>query len=281
MTRSQDNENDHTERLEDDEISSKPLRKDSGSEIEQNNDLDEDFEFYKEKFATIPINTLIQNQKNNFIMIMLSFLTILLSTLMRGGSGRPSLIGIIPCSPSSWNILFGSQLISCLLATFCYMKNREILDQRYRDSVNINHERRLRKKLFVASYITGFASGAVGVGGGMLLSIYMLSLGIDVLSAGAMSIFAILFSSLSTTFQSVIAGEIRLRHAYAVMIMSLIGAVIGNCCMKNLIKKYNKSSFILIVLGVFLILAAVVIPLQMIDSMISTPKAAFSFGRFC
>lgn len=115
----------------------------------------------------------------------------------------------------------------------------------------------------------------------MIFSIYMLSLGMDVLASGALSIFAILFSSSSTTIQSVISGGIHLRHAYVVMLMSLIGSIVGNCCLKEAIKKANKPSIILWTLMAVLSVAVVVVPWQMLSAMVSSPKSSLSFGAFC
>ena len=214
-------------------------------------------------------------------MIGASFLTIMISALVRGGEGRPSIFGLEACSKVTWKIIYLSQALSGTVAWAAYSHNRASLEIQSRETMTMNQDRTVRNKLIIASYICGMASGVVGVGGGMIFSIYMLSLGLDVLSAGALSIFAILFSSSSTTVQSVISGGIHLRHAYAVMIMSLIGSVIGNCCLKEAIKKANKPSIILWTLMIVLSISVVVVPWQMLSAMISSPKSSFSFGSFC
>jgi uncharacterized membrane protein YfcA len=241
----------------------------------------DELDFYKEKFPTVPLEELVSMQYTNFGLIVGGFLTVLLSALVRGGDGRPSIFGLQTCSGATKKVVMLSQLVSCGLATVGYVRNKQDLEQQSREAMTTGHDRQIRNRLFLASYVTGLASGIVGVGGGMILSIYMLSLGMDVLTSGALSIFAILFSSCSTTFQSIIAGGIQLRHAYAVMLMSLVGSVIGNCCLRELIKKLNRPSIILWILLSVLLVAAIAVPYQTIESMVSSPKSSFSFGKFC
>lgn len=241
----------------------------------------DELDFYKEKFPTVPLEQLVARQHANFALIVGAFLTVLLSALVRGGDGRPSIFGLQACSAGTKKVVLVSQLLSCGLAVAGYVRNRQDLEQQSREAMTTSHDRQIRNRLFLASYLTGLASGVVGVGGGMVLSIYMLSLGMDVLTSGALSIFAILFSSCSTTFQSIIAGGIQLRHAYAVMLMSLLGSVIGNCCLRELIKKLNRPSIILWILLSVLLIAAVAVPLQAVSSMLSSPKSSFAFGNFC
>ena len=52
----------------------------------------EEDNFYTERFATLSTSEMIKAQYYNFIMIGASFLTILISALVRGGEGRPSIV---------------------------------------------------------------------------------------------------------------------------------------------------------------------------------------------
>lgn len=237
--------------------------------------------FYTVKFETVKTESLVREQYLNFIIMVSAFSIILISALTRGGEGRPSIFGIETCSKLTWKIIYVSQFLCSALAYYAYSHNKKELERQSRETMTMTQDRNVRGRLILASYLTGVASGVVGVGGGMVLSIYMLSQGMDVSVSGALSIFAILFSSSSTTVQSVIAGGIHLRHAYAVMGMSLIGAVIGNCCLKEVIKRLNKPSIILWILLVVLGIASVVVPYQALAAIVQHPASSFSFGRFC
>lgn len=255
--------------------------KEDKSQIEAKGNNSSDENFYSETFATVSIENLIKEQYLNFVYMGISFLTVVLSALIRGGDGRPSIIGIETCSRMTWKIVYVSQLISIVVSYYSYSHNKRHLEKQSRQTMTMTQDRKIRNKLFIASYFTGIASGVVGVGGGMVLSIYMLSLGMDVSSTGYLSIFAILFSSSSTTIQSVIAGGIHLRHAYLVMTMSFIGAILGTCCLKEIISQLNRPSLILWVLVSVLTIANLVVPYQMFQSVLANPITALSFGKLC
>lgn len=238
-------------------------------------------QIYKENFISVRTKDLLKEQYVNFIIMISAFLTVLMSVLIRGGSSRPSIFGFPPCSNLTWRYFWLSQFITASLAYCSYNRNKSYLIKQSIESLTVTQDRVIRNKIFLASYITGVGSGTVGVGGSMMLSVYMLSLGMDVSLSSFLATFSVLFSSSSTTIQSAIIGMIHFRHAYAVIIMSFIGSVIGNLWLRDAIKRWNKVSLILWSLVVILSIAVVVAPMQMIFSLFSSPREAFSFGVFC
>ena len=240
-----------------------------------------DDHFYREKFQSVKTKDLLKEQYVNFIIMGAAFFTVLMSVLIRGGDTSPSILGFSPCSNLTWRYFWLSQFITTSLAFSSYNRNKIYLVKQSIENLTVAQDRYMRNKLFFASYITGLASGGIGVGGGMLLAVYMLSLGMDVAQCGLLSTFAILFSSSSTTIQSAIMGSIHIRHAYAIIFMSLIGSIVGNCWLRDFIRNNNKQSLILWLLVVILTVAVFVVPLQMIFRSFANPREAFSFGLFC
>lgn len=138
----------------------------------------------------------------------------------------------------------------------------------------------MRKKIIYMSYITGISAGTLGIGGGMILGPFMLDLGMDPSISTALSGFTVLFTSSSTSTQFVIAGAIHLEHAWVFMVFSLIGSVIGNLLLKQLIRKYNRPSFVVWVIFSILALASIVLPAQAIYNAIEN-KGSMSFAMPC
>ena len=138
-----------------------------------------------------------------------------------------------------------------------------------------------RIKLLIASYFTGMASGTLGIGGGMILGPFLLGLGMEPRISTALSGFTVLFTSSSTTLQFTIAGAIHFSHAWIFMLLSLIGSVIGNIALKELIRRYKKPSILIWIIFGILVLAGFVLPIQMIYNTIHNSKGAFSFGKIC
>lgn len=238
-------------------------------------------DYYNENYESLSTGYLFKQQYVNFLIMIASLSSVLMSALLRGGDGRPSIIGLQVCSTITNRIVLASQMTTFLLAILSYMYNNQSLIKQSIESLSLERDKYIRTRLIVASYLTGMAAGVVGVGGGMMLSIYMLSFGLDVVASGVQATFLILFSSTSTSVQSIIAGGIHMRHVYVIMMMSLIGSIIGNCFIKKQIQKHNKQSIVLWILLGVLILALIVIPYQGVTDIIKNPKASLSLGQFC
>lgn len=232
----------------------------------------------------IPLTYLIRRQWPNFVTILFSFFVLFISSIMRGGEGRSSVINIESCGKFSWAIFFATQLFSTLLAIYAYRINQRDFqeeDHNIKDRAEAEARIETRKRLLWASYTTGILAGLLGVGGGMILGLYMLSLGMDVQVSTALSTFVVLFSSSATTFQFIVAGAIHLRHAYIFMCLSLVGSLIGNLVLKAILKKYRRPSVLIWILFGVLCIATAVLPLEMLLNLTRKATSAIAFGPFC
>lgn len=241
----------------------------------------QEHEIYTGHFATVKVSELIREHHGNFAIFVVASSVNILSTLIRGGEGRPSILGLDACSESTWKVLLSSQLACVFLAFIGYSRNYAKMEHESQETMTMLKDRVVRNKLIVASYVTGLAAGMAGVGGGMVLSIYMLSLGVDMGTAGSLSMFAVLFSASSTCIQSIMVGGIHLRHAYTILVMAFIGSLIGTLGLRRLLQMLNKPSFILWVLVGVLSVAALVLPIQTLTAVFKHPQITFSLGTFC
>lgn len=227
---------------------------------------------------------LARSQWENFVSILFSMLVLIVSSMLKGGEGRPSILGLHSCSAGGWAIFITTQVLCVGLAVCTYKWNKFSFDEEDKDVEDPQDAIMrpiLRKKLLWASYTTGVLAGFLGIGGGMVLGLYMLNLGMDIQVSTALSTFVVLFSSASTTFQFVIAGAIQMRHAWMFMILSLMGAVIGNFVLKALLRKYKKPSLLIWVLFGVLCIATGVLPIEMGLNVLNKSKSAIAFGHFC
>ena len=232
----------------------------------------------------IPLSYLVRRQWQNFVTMLFSFFVLFVSSIMRGGEGRSSVISIESCGKFSWAIFIGTQLLCTVLALYAYRINQrdfEEEDLNIRDKAEAEARIETRKRLLWASYTTGILAGLLGVGGGMILGLYMLSLGMDVQVSTALSTFVVLFSSSATTFQFIVAGAIHLRHAYVFMCLSLVGSLIGNLVLKAVLKRYRRPSVLIWVLFGVLCIATAVLPLEMLLNLTRKSASAVAFGPFC
>ena len=227
---------------------------------------------------------LAKSQWENFVSILFSMFVIIVSSVLKGGEGRPSILGFGKCSLGGWAVFLVTQAFCIGLAICTYKWNKFSFDEEDKNVLDADEaimRPLLRRKLLWASYTTGVLAGFLGIGGGMVLGLYMLNLGMDIQVSTALSTFVVLFSSASTTFQFVIAGAIQMRHAWLFMILSLIGAVIGNFVLKALLRKYKRPSVLIWVLFGVLCIATGVLPIEMGFNVLSKSKSAIAFGHFC
>lgn len=220
----------------------------------------------------------------NIALMLFAFFALAFFSMARGGEAMQSIIGIKSCSIQGWIILGVSQLVSLALSGYTYFRNREEFnreDAKLKDEGDQSNHKQLREKLIWASYSTGILAGLLGIGGGMVLQLYMQGLGMDPMVTTALSTFVVLFSSAATTFQFFVAGAIHFRHAVVFMGLSLIGSLIGNLIVKALLKKYKRPSLLIWILFGVLCVATGVLPIEMALTISRRSSSSLSFGQFC
>ena len=135
--------------------------------------------------------------------------------------------------------------------------------------------------MLYSAFITGVASGTLGLGGGMILGVYMLDLGIHPYICTAISGFTLVFLSLSTTLQFAILGMIQYTHSKYMMLMSAIGSLIGVFVLNKLLKSYNRPSTIVWVVIFVLSLSFIVMCMDVIFNFKDSKSNNFTFGVLC
>lgn len=245
----------------------------------------------EEKDSSIEIKTkgeMFCEELPNFVLIILAIGIFVLSSLFRGGRTIKSIIGIDECSEKGWLVLLGGQLFSLLLGFVGYAYNKrtfqdvdtELLATRSTDDTEMSsNEARIR--LIFTTYIAGIIAGFIGVGGGMILGLYMLTLGMDVFSVTALSNFIVLISSGSTTFQFIAIGAVQVDISLIFMLVALIGSALGNLIFKRVLKKLRKPSLIVWLLFAVLWLALAALTYEAVDNVKRKGMDTLIFGRFC
>lgn len=235
------------------------------------------------KFNPFRINSLVKRQKWNICISLMAFLVSVLSALMRGGSGIPSIIGLPQCSPYAWVVVGASQCLCMLVACLGYFNNKNISKKEIdaTESMAIYKDSKIRNKLILAAYLTGIGAGTAGVGGSMLLNIYTLKLGLSLSATGNFSMMSTMCSSSSTSIQSLMTGGSHLEHAYLVIIFALAGSLFANFCLRRILHALGTYSIRVWTLVLVLSLSSLVLPFQMITAIVNHSKLTFEFGSLC
>ena len=210
-------------------------------------------------------------------------------TLLRGGHGVGSIVGIPGCGVIYWAI-FVFVIVAMTALTF---------------SIGLYLQRTHRAKVThgfkfctgdvewtpfqaffwpMLSLFAGLAAGLFGIGGGMIKGPLMLEMGILAQTTAATAAFMILFTSSSTVVQFVIMGTMQLDYALWYIVVGFIATVIGQLAINHLVHKYRKTSYIIfaiaIVIGLSCILLAVVGGLNIAEDVRANKHLGFD-TRIC
>lgn len=228
---------------------------------------------------------LYRKQWVNLLFVVFCFMLLVASSLLRGGRGRPSVAGINSCSATGWLILICTQIVSLAISFGILLWNRTEFHRSDHEELQSmsaeEHRDEIRRKLLLVGYLTGMLAGLLGVGGGMIIGLYMLDLGMDLTLTTAFSTFIVLYSSLATAFQFMLLGAIWMKHAGYFIIFSLIGSIIGNFGMKVIIEEYKKGSWLIWTLFFVLIFSALGISAETVLGTMHNIQNMITFGTPC
>ncbi|TDH68857.1 hypothetical protein CCR75_005266 [Bremia lactucae] len=200
------------------------------------------------------------------IPLVISWLVVLVQSMLRGGHGASSLIGISCNSAAYWILTLLPLLI--LFAITLWTGHQLRLLNRLKVLCNYPfiegdvHWIRRRILLFpTLCSMAGVCAGLLGIGGGMVKGPIMLEMGILPPVQSATANFMILFTASSTTLQFAIngqfPGEIQYDYIAWFALMGSIGGLCGQKVVACLVKKYKRESIMVYLLAATIGMSAV------------------------
>lgn len=196
---------------------------------------------------------------------IISYILLLMITLLKGSSHSPSIINIQICSPSYW-LIYLSYLPICLIITYIvgiivyeeYTYRTEIGYPYHQSDVRWSKELIIKYPLYAFS--AGILSGLLGIGGGLILGPLLLDLGIHPLVSTATSNFLVVFISGSTTIQYMLHGMMNYNYGFVCTILSTVGSCIGTFLIQKYLEKTKKNSVLVFILASVLAISTISIP---------------------
>lgn len=228
-----------------------------------------------------PMSHLLYDQLSNFLIILLSLSVISIVALIRGSETSDFVSIIQPCKTGSFLILWGSHFALCGLSVLAYFINKDYFACDIKKSSESKNIVMTKRYLIFAMYFGGILSGFLGVGAGMVLSLFMLTLGMDVYSIAALSNFVVLLSTSSTTIQFVFAGHLRLHNSFILIILALTGSLVGNIIFKLVIPLVKRPSHIVWLSFSVLWIALFSLIYGASNDIIKNKEQVLVFGSFC
>ncbi|KAG1693442.1 hypothetical protein DVH05_023525 [Phytophthora capsici] len=197
--------------------------------------------------------------------LVLSWLVVLIQSMLRGGHGAPSIIGITCNSTDYWLLTLLPLLI--LVAITLWVGHQLRLLNRLKVLCNYpfieGDVHWIKRRIIIFPTLctmAGVSAGLLGIGGGMVKGPIMLEMGILPGVQSATANFMILFTSSSTTLQFAINGQFpgELQYDYMAWfaLMGCIGGLCGQKVVAYLVKKYRRESIMVYLLAVTIGLSA-------------------------
>lgn len=114
-------------------------------------------------------------------------------------------------------------------------------------------------KFAVFASITGIVSTYLGIGGGMLIGPFLLSTGMTPITVAATDSVTTFFSSTASSIQYIVAGRIMPYYSVYFFVISAIASNIGLKASTFIVKKVQKQSIIVIILGLLIFTSTVLL----------------------
>lgn len=184
--------------------------------------------------------------------LIITFSIYLLSLLIEGSRLIPSIIGISQCSIIYWFLLIFSGFGFLYLSIYNREKVRmEFLEKKELDITYSNtREEQIsdlsNKNIYIFGFFTGALSSFIGIGGGVILTPYMLNMGFSPKMSTSTINLLIIFLSASSSITFLLIGSLYFSFVLVLSIPTIIGCYICSSYVNNYIKKTGKQSFLLL-----------------------------------
>lgn len=189
--------------------------------------------FYYKKFGLIVLNTLAS----------------LLIVLIRGSKGFESILGIETCSFFDFFSLSIYLLFSVLLNLTGYSVIHQ--EQKRKEDSGypiLKEEIRWTPKFIalggVCSFLTGFIAALTGIGGGLLINPFLMSLNYTPIVSSFTAMYLVMVGKITAAFLHLITGELPYQYNLFIGFFIIVGVFISEKAIASLIKKYGRQSFI-------------------------------------
>ncbi|XLR02978.1 hypothetical protein S83_069176 [Arachis hypogaea] len=107
------------------------------------------------------------------------------------------------------------------------------------------------------AFLAGLLGGVFGIGGGMLISPFLLQVGVAPEVTAATCSFMVFFSSVMSALQYLLLGMEHIEIALILATISFIASLLGLLVVQKAIQKYGRTSLIVFSVGIVMSLSAV------------------------
>lgn len=192
--------------------------------------------------------------------LILLWIGLFVLTLLKGGKGVESLIGIT-CESSWYSVLLGCQFLWMLVFSLVF-GFKLLRNQRDRQRVSypfleddVVWDLKSLQFYGIFTFVAGIVAGLIGIGGGMVLGPLMLIMGIHPRVSAATTVTMVTLTSSSVAVIFVTSGIVPWQFATLFFSVCLFGSILGKSKIDRYVKKTGRPSLLILILAINIALA--------------------------
>eukprot|EP00826_Nyctotherus_ovalis_P002191 TRINITY_DN10416_c0_g1_i8.p1 TRINITY_DN10416_c0_g1~~TRINITY_DN10416_c0_g1_i8.p1 ORF type:complete len:418 (-),score=83.79 TRINITY_DN10416_c0_g1_i8:136-1389(-) len=228
--------------------------------------------------------------KKAFLILVL-FACMMISIIIEGSKGLPSLVGIGLCSTGYWlSFILFIMICVVIVAINAHDINALATEKRLlgikltADDVDWTWPKIVQYSAY--GVFAGILSAIFGIGGGMILSPVLVQLGMEPEVVSATGGLFVLFTTASSTAILMYEGHWIVSYGLILGTVSILSSVLSIWVVSGLIKKYGRPSIIVYIMAVVIAVSAVVLTSagfyqDYVEYGTIFSAAAWSFHNFC
>jgi len=216
----------------------------------------------------------------SYTVLLRTWLVVMGLSLLKGGHGAPSLIGVKCGTPGYWAVVL---LNIPVLGALSWLAGRSLIAQ-HRRKVGMGYSyvegdvqwdaTKVRQYPSIVA-VGAIAAGLLGVGGGMILGPIFNELEFLPQVSSATSTIMVFFMSSATVGQFVVFGMLDLNYAIFYGLTGVAGAIVGTKGAKVLIERTGRASFLIFFLAAVLLGSGVLMAATGLPQILSTGFTGF------
>jgi uncharacterized membrane protein YfcA len=229
---------------------------------------------------------MVQYPKDKILALVILWLGLFILTLLKGGSGIESFIGIT-CESPWYYVLVASDFV-WILGFALYFGHRLLQEQANRVAVDYPFleqdpiwDRPGLQLYGGVTFIAGFFSGMVGFGVGMILGPFMLFMGSEPRVASATNASMIMPTSSIIAIGFVVSGYVPWSYAVFYFSVCFLGALFGKSKIDAYVKRTGRPSILIVILAIIIALSTVGIFYSFFTRLAAKGWCLDGFNDFC
>jgi len=229
---------------------------------------------------------MVQFPRDKIIGLVVLWIGLFAITLMKGGKGVDSIVGIT-CEHTVYGLLIAIQFLwllgfSVVFGYKAYKNQAKRVDVDYPflpgDPVwDISS----LKTYGAFTFFAGIVAGLIGIGGGMVLGPLMLIMGVDPRVSTATTATMIVLTSSSVAVMYVTSGLVPWSYAVFFFGICLLGAYVGKSKIDGYVKKTGKASLLILILAIIIAVATVGCLVIMVTKLSGQDWCFDGFNDYC